>query len=165
VIGVVLAGRFGPSQASLSTAHHGTLKVTDAYFAAAKHPTFDDVADGYLTITNSSATPTQIDAVTSPDVTTADLHHGSLQPAGSTGQALAHLYCGDLPADPSDHSSIRYTDDDPLVIPARSVLTVASGHGRLTLSATPGKLRPGRPIAVILHLDDGSQLRFVAPLR
>src|SRR3981081_2271051 len=79
VIGVVLAGRFGPSQASLSTAHHGTLKVTDAYFAAAKHPTFDDVADGYLTITNSSATPTQIDAVTSPDVTTADLHHGSLQ--------------------------------------------------------------------------------------
>jgi copper(I)-binding protein len=164
VIGVVLAGRFGPTQVSQSTARGGTLRVTNAYFTSAKHPTLDDAADGYLTITNASATTAQIDAVTSPDVTTADLHHGSLQSAGSPGGSLAHLYCGDLPADPSDHSSIRYTDDDPLVIPAHSIVTIVPGHGRLTLSAPPGKLRPGRPISITLHLDDGSQLHFVAPL-
>jgi copper(I)-binding protein len=113
--------------------------------------------DGYFTIVNRTPRAVQVDAVTSPVATTVILHHGLLLAAGSGG-GIAHLYCGDPPADPTEGFIAADFDTNPLAVPPRSSVVVAPGHGRLAFALPAPALRPGASVPIRLYLDDGEQL-------
>jgi hypothetical protein len=114
-------------------------------------------ARGYITFVNPAPVPMVIDAVTSPLATTVVLHSGALAAAGAGG-GLAHLYCGDPPADPPDGYVSGNFDTNPLVVPARSTVSVAPGHGWLALAGL-GPVGRGLAVPLLLYLDDGSRLK------
>jgi hypothetical protein len=104
-----------------------------------------------------------VDAVTSPLATTVVIHSGALAAAASNG-GLAHLYCGDPPADPPDGFLSGNFDTNPLVVPARSSVSMAPGHGWLSFAGL-APLPRGSGVPVQVFLDDGSQLRVVLSVR
>jgi len=113
--------------------------------------------DGYFTIVNRTPEAVQVDAVTSPVATTVILHHGPLLAAGNGG-GIAHLYCGDPPADPTEGFIAADFDTNPLAVPPRSSVVVAPGHGRLSLALPAPGVRPGGSVPIRLYLDDGREL-------
>jgi hypothetical protein len=104
-----------------------------------------------------------IDAVTSPLATTVVIHSGALAAVAPDG-GLAHLYCGDPPADPPDGFLSGNFDTNPLVVPAHSSVSMAPGHGWLALAGLAA-LPHGSGIPLQLFLDDGSQLGVVLAVR
>lgn len=58
--------------------------------------------------------------MTSPLAAPVILHHGPLLAAGSGG-GIAHLFCGDPPADPTEEFIAADFDSNPLVVPRLSL--------------------------------------------
>jgi hypothetical protein len=109
---------------------------------------------GYFDLRNPTSAALEVDAVTSPAATTAVLHHGPLVVAGPDGR-IAHLFCGDPPADPPEGYVTADFDTQPLAIPAHSDVTISPGHGWLQLS---GVRWPRGPVPVRLYLASGGQI-------
>jgi copper(I)-binding protein len=111
----------------------------------------------YFTIRNRSAQTLEIDAVTSRAAATAVLHHGPLVAAGRDGR-LAHLFCGDPPADPPEGYVSADFDTMPLALPPHSDVVIDPGHGRLELIGLDARAWRGPWIDVRLYLDTSQQV-------
>ena len=112
---------------------------------------------GYLTIVNPTSRSVVVDAVTSPAATTVVLHHGPVIAAANDGR-IAHLFCGDPPADPTEGFIAADFDTIPLTVPPRSSLTVAPGHGWLQFSALEPAVWGQRSVPVRLYLDNDGEV-------
>src|ERR1700704_2541087 len=106
----------GPSQPATVTAAsvwNAPVEARGGWLQRVADPSTTGAARGYVTFVNRASAPMIVDAVTSPLAVTVVLHSGALASADADG-GLAHLYCGNPPADPPEGFVSGNFDTNPL---------------------------------------------------
>jgi copper(I)-binding protein len=116
------------------------LRVNDAWLREA--PPVTSVHAAYLTLENSGSGPVVIDRVSSPDFARVEIHRSEV----ADGMA-------------------RMIAVERLEIPAGGSLALEPGGYHLMLFDARRPLRAGESTTLLLHRDNGSEIRVTVPVR